>query len=73
MTDELTKELRGLCANQFTGTISLHIERGAVKLYEINERRRPKADDGKVELSEVKGAGVDSGHERPRALPARSR
>ncbi|MEE8551458.1 MAG: hypothetical protein V3T08_09435 [Gemmatimonadota bacterium] len=62
MTESLIRELRALCANRFTGTITLHVDQGAVKLVEKNERFRPKADDGLVDLSEVSSEGVDSGH-----------
>ena len=61
MTDALIRELRALCANGLTGTITLHIYQGAVKQYEVLERRRPKTDDGRVDLTEVDGNGLDSG------------
>ena len=62
MTESLIRELRALCAKGFTGTITLHIDQGAVKQVEKNERWRPKPDDGLVDLSEVGGEGVDLGH-----------
>ena len=54
MTESLIRELRALCADRFTGTIVLHFEQGAVKMYETHERRRPKPDGGKVELTEAR-------------------
>ena len=46
-------ELQAILSKGFTGTITLHIHQGAILQVEKNERWRPKADDGKVELREV--------------------
>ena len=61
MTDAFLEELRTLLGAGFTGTVTLHIDQSCVKQYEVLERRRPKPDDGLVDLSEGKGDGVDSG------------
>ena len=53
MTESLIRELRALCANRFTGTVTLHIDQGSVKMWERLERRRPKPDEGQVELTEA--------------------
>ena len=60
MNQGLIEELKALCAREFTGQIVLHVERGAVKMYETNERRRPRSDNGTVELTEVE-TGASSG------------
>ena len=62
MTESLMRELRALCADGFTGTITLHIDHGAVNKCEKLERWRPEPDDGLVDLSEGRGRRVDSGH-----------
>ncbi len=62
MTDALIRELRALCADGFTGTITLHIDQGAVKQCEKIERWRPKPPDGKVDLSEAGARRIDSEH-----------
>ena len=62
MTSNLTRDLKELEDDGFTGTLTLHFERGTVKQCEKNERWRPKPGDGPVHLSEVSGEAVDSGH-----------
>ena len=51
MTDAFFEELRTLLGAGFTGQVVLHVYQGAVKQYEVLERRRPKAE--RVELTEV--------------------
>ena len=51
MGDAFLKELKELLAGGFTGTVTLHVHEGAVKMFETNQRRRPRADQ--VELTEV--------------------
>lgn len=61
MTESLIRELRALCADGFTGTITLHIRHGEVARCEKLETLQLQRDDGLVDLSEAKGTGVDSG------------
>lgn len=51
MTESFLEELRRLLGTGFTGQVVLHVYQGAVKQYEINERRRPKVDQ--VDLTEA--------------------
>ena len=51
MADAFFEELRTLLNSKLTGQVVLHVHKGAVKQYEINERRRPKTE--RVELTEV--------------------
>lgn len=62
MTESLIRELRALCADRFTGTITLHIRHGEVMRCEKLETMELERDDGMVDLSEANGEGVDSGH-----------
>ena len=55
MTDSLIRDLKALEADGFTGTLTLHFDRGTVKLVDQNKRYRPKADDGPREISEAGG------------------
>ena len=43
MNDAFIDELKVILASGFTGSITMHIEQGTVKMYEKNERRRPSA------------------------------
>ena len=52
MNERFIDELRTLLAGKFTGTVVLHCHAGSIKMYEVNERRRPRPDDGHVELVE---------------------
>lgn len=54
MGEEFIKELRELLSGSFTGTVTLHCCDGAVKQVETNRRWRPKADGGRVDLTEEK-------------------
>ena len=51
MGDVFFRELKEVLAGGFTGTVTLHVHEGAVKMFETNQRRRPKADQ--VELREA--------------------
>ena len=53
MNDGFLNELKALLSTGFTGTLTLHVDKGCIKQYEILERRRPKAEDGPVELTEA--------------------
>ena len=56
MNDTFFEELRMLLSSGFTGQVVLHVSEGTVKRYEVHEWRRPKAENGTVELTEaVKG------------------
>ena len=48
MTDAFFEELRTLLNSKFTGQVILHVHKGAVNTYEINERRRPKLENGQA-------------------------
>ena len=61
MNNGFIQELKQLMASGFTGQIILHVDQGSIKKYELHEWRRPKAEDGPVELTEVgKGRSVDA-------------
>lgn len=52
MNDALFDDLRAILADGFTGSITLHIERGCVKKVEQNRTWRPREGRG-VEITEV--------------------
>ncbi len=55
MNEALFKELRQLMVGGFTGQLILHCDQGSIKKYELHEWRRPKAENGQVELTEAEG------------------
>ena len=56
MNDGFLKELLALFAAGFTGQVTLHVQDGCVKMFELKERRQPQS--GSVELREVGKGGV---------------
>ena len=62
MNEAFIEDLLRILATNFTGQVTLHVQDGTVKSCEKVERWKPKLEGGRVELSEVGNAEVDSEH-----------